>query len=199
VWRGKAEDWESPYVSASDGDYESDAEEPIQLLRTEDLPPRRYSPRLLPPRGERGDFGFRPTPPPPPPYPHHPRTYMGEHSSGPTPSLHQGQSWPASDRGGLLLLEGPLALSMEPDAMTDDEDDVHGMQLQPRASHWPRPSPLGGWTHPLPPRSRAVSPVFSARRTREFLSPKPTRAARFDFDAWGCDRASRSSLAIGFR
>ncbi|KAK3298119.1 uncharacterized protein B0H64DRAFT_370651 [Chaetomium fimeti] len=98
VWRGKAEDWESPYVSASDGDYESDAEEPIQLLRTEDLPPRRYSPRLLPPRGERGDFGFRPTPPPPPPYPHHPRTYMGEHSSGPAPSLHQGQSWPASDR-----------------------------------------------------------------------------------------------------
>ncbi|KAH6855341.1 hypothetical protein B0I37DRAFT_54334 [Chaetomium sp. MPI-CAGE-AT-0009] len=199
VWRGKAEDWESPYVSASDGDYESDAGEPIQLLRMEDLPSRRSSPRLLPPRGERKDFGFRPTPPPPPPYPRHPHGYMENPSSGPTPGLHQDQPWPASRRNGVLLLEGPLALTMEPDAMTDEEDDVHGMQLQSLASRWSRPGPPRGWTHPLSPRSRAVSPVFSATRTRECLSPKPTRAARFDFRAWGCDRASRSSLALGLR
>lgn len=194
VWRGKAEDWESPYVSASDGDYESDAGEPIQLLRTEDLPPRRSSPRLLPPRGERREFGFRPTPPPPPPYPRHHPAYTGGHSLGPSPD----QTWPASNRNGLLL-EEPLALTMEPDAMTENEDDVHGMQLQIRESGGSSPGPRRGWTHPLSPRSRAVSPVFSARRTREFLSPTPTRAARFDFDAWGCDRASRSSLALALR
>ncbi|KAH6628756.1 hypothetical protein F5144DRAFT_324045 [Chaetomium tenue] len=196
VWRGKAEDWESPYVSASDGDYESDAEEPIQLLRMEDLPPRRSSPRLLPPRGERREFGFRPTPPPPPPYPRHHPAYMAEDS------FHPDQTWPASNRDGLLLLEGPLALTMELDAMTDDEDDVHrqhGMQLQSRESSWSRPGPPKSWTYPLSPRPRAVSPVFSARRTREFLSPTPTRAARFDFDAWGCGRSSRSSLALALR
>lgn len=44
--------------------------------------------------------------------------------------------------------------------------------------------------YPLPP-------VFSARRTREFLSPKPRRAAdRFDFDTWG-QRGSTSMLALG--
>ena len=52
-------------------------------------------------------------------------------------------------------------------------------------------------------RHRSPSPVFSARKTREFLSPKPRRPATFDFDAWDRERASRSTLALdwslGFR
>ncbi|KAK4039566.1 hypothetical protein C8A01DRAFT_46977 [Parachaetomium inaequale] len=195
VWRGEAGDWESPYVSASDADLESDIEEPIRLLRMEDLPPRRSSPRLLPPRGERRDFGFQATNRPPPPS-HHPLKYTEEPFLGPVPGIYRHQTWANPTRKGFLLDE-PLALTMEPDAMTDDEDNVHGLQPLSRASPWLRPGPPRGWTQPLPPRSRAASPAFSARRTREFLSPKPTRAARFDFGAWGCDRASRSSLALG--
>ncbi|KAK4150959.1 hypothetical protein C8A00DRAFT_45752 [Chaetomidium leptoderma] len=200
VWRGEAEDWESPYASASDGDYESDLEEPIGLLRMEDVPPRRSSPRLFPPRGERRDFGFQATHHSPPAYPPHPSLYLDEPPAGPVSRIHRNPTWPTTTpaRNGLFLLDdggGPLALTMEPDAMTDEEDD----ECRPpsRASRWSRPGPSRGWTQPLPPRSRAVSPVFSARRTREFLSPRPTKAARFDFGAWGCDRASRSSLGLG--
>ncbi|EGS22657.1 uncharacterized protein CTHT_0011290 [Thermochaetoides thermophila DSM 1495] len=65
----------------------------------------------------------------------------------------------------------------------------------------PQPTPLRPpqtWTYP---RHRETSPApafFAARRTREFLAPKPRRAAeRFDFNAWGCDRASKSSLTLG--
>ncbi|KAK1830215.1 hypothetical protein QBC39DRAFT_115241 [Podospora conica] len=46
-------------------------------------------------------------------------------------------------------------------------------------------------------RPRSPSPVFSARKTKEFLSPKPRRPERFDYDAWGRERASRSMLALG--
>ena len=203
VWQGEAEDWESPYASASDGDYESDAEQPIGLLRMEDFPPRRSSPRLLPPRGERSDFSFQATKYPPSPDFHGPSTYNLE---DPAPHFlssiyDHNQTWPAPTRNGLFLLDGPpLLLTMEPSAMTDEEDVVPSMRPPSRASHWPRSrgGPTRGQARrPLPPRSRAVSPIFSARKTREFLSPKPTRAARFDFGAWGCDTGSRSSLGLG--
>ena len=54
-------------------------------------------------------------------------------------------------------------------------------------------------------RSRSRAPVttiiFSARKTREFLSPTPTRAGRgakrFDFEAWDRERRSRSMLDLG--
>jgi hypothetical protein len=198
VWRGQADDWESPYASASDDDFHPDIEEPIRLLRMEDLPPRRSSPRLLPPRGERRDFGLQPTNPSPPRYPYPPSTYTNEPVPGSHPGIHHNYTWPNPDGNGpLLLLDGPLTLTTEPDAMTDDEGD-HDFSPPSRASPWPRPGPPPrSWAPPLPPRSRAASPVFSARRTREFLSPRPTRAARFDFGAWGCDRASRSSLGLG--
>ena len=197
VWRGEAEDWESPYASGSDDDFDSEAEEPVGLLRMEDLPPRRSSPRLLPPRGERRDFGFQSTDRSHPSYFQHPSLYMEELSFGPVPGKYRSLTWPTPNRNGVLLLDAPPLLTMEPDAMTD-EDDVHPVRPPSRASRWSKPGPTRrNRTHPLPPRSRAVSPVFSARRTREFLSPKPTRAARFDFGAWGCDRASRSSLVLG--
>lgn len=196
VWRGEAGDWESPCASGTEDDFDSGAEEPVGLLRMEDLPPRRSSPRLLPPRGERRDFGFQAADNPHPPIFQHPSLYMEEPSLGPMPGKHRSQTWPAPFRNGVLLLDAPPLLTMEPDAMTD-EDDVHHMSPLSRASRWSKAGPARGWTYPLTPRSRAVSPVFSARRTREFLSPKPTRAARFDFSAWGCDRASRSSLALG--
>lgn len=225
VWRGRAEDWESPYVSGvdrdSDDDFNSDVDGGdgpdmnIRLLRLEDFPPRTSSPSLLPPLGaERRDFGFQArnrSPPPPPAY----GGYMRAHSPpAPCPGglLYRGQSWAGGN--GLLLLEGPPALTLEPTTMEEEEEEDAGEDfLRPPSrvsSRWSRPAgPSGstrGWTYPgpvtpvlppPPPRSRGASPVFAARRTREFLSPKPKRPARFDFGAWGCDRASRSSLALG--
>ena len=202
VWQGEAEDWESPYVSGSDGDYVSDAEPPIGLLRMEDFPPRRSSPRLLPPRGKRSDFGFQAAKYPPSPDFHGPSTYNLEDPAPHFLSSIYGhsQTWPIPIRNGLFLLDRPpLLLTMGPSAMTDEEDVVPDMRPPSRASHWPRSrgGPARGQARrPLPPRSRAVSPTFLARKTREFLSPKPTRAARFDFGAWGCDPGSRSSLGL---
>ncbi|KAK4125171.1 hypothetical protein N657DRAFT_357908 [Parathielavia appendiculata] len=58
VWRGQVDDWESPFASASDDDFDPDIEKPIRILRTENLPLRRFSPRLLPSRGQRRGSGF---------------------------------------------------------------------------------------------------------------------------------------------
>ncbi|KAL2198842.1 hypothetical protein P885DRAFT_32243 [Corynascus similis CBS 632.67] len=197
VWRGEAEDWESPYVSASEDDYEPEVlQEPIRLLRMEDLPPRRSSPRLLPPQGDRGDFGFQTGNHPPSPGPYRSPMHGEELSAGAVLGPYNSFEWTYPDRNGCLTLNQPLALTMEPDAMTDDEGNPYHTRPLSRASRWPRPGPPRGWTQPPPPRSCTVSPAFSARATREFHSPKPTRAERFDFGAWGCDRASRISLAL---
>lgn len=200
VWRGEAEDWESPYASASDADYESDVKEPMGLLHMEDLPSRRpSSPHLLPPRGERRDFGFQAVTIPPPLHPCHPSPNMDEQVVGFPSGVYRHRVWSAPTRNGHFILNGPLLLTMGEDAMTE-EDGVSDMLPSSRASRWSRGGALTGPIQPLRPLSRAVSPVFSARRTRDFLSPIPTRTARFDFGAWGCDRASRSSLRpVGLR
>jgi hypothetical protein len=184
----------------------------------DDLPSRRSSPRLLPPRGERRDFGFHATNHFPPAYPDHPPFYPDDPPTDPFSDAYRTETWPttAQQSNGLFLPDGPPGLlTTEPDAMTDDEVSPNMLVRRPssRASRWSHHGRGGGrgggggggagWTHPhhpLPlraPRSRAVSPVFSARRTREFLSPRPRRAARFDFGAWGVERASRSSLGLG--
>ncbi|KAK0612376.1 hypothetical protein B0T17DRAFT_405102 [Bombardia bombarda] len=79
----------------------------------------------------------------------------------------------------------------------------------PPARRWTWDYTSGGGFPPpqvpsAPPTSRPVSPVYSSfssasmRRTREqLLSPTPTRAARFDFDAWGRERGSQSALSLG--
>jgi hypothetical protein len=195
VWCGRPEDWESPYVSGIGSDcdgYDSGVDEPMRLLRPEDLPPRTSSPCLLPPRGERRDFGFQVMSRSPPPF-----RYARDPSPAPCASLYRNRAWRGP--GQFLLLEGPPVLTTEADVMGEEELD--DFRAPSRASRWSKPGSSRGWTDPGPPRplsrSRAVSPIFSARKTREFLSPKPTRAARFDFGAWGCDRASRSSLALG--
>ncbi|AEO61098.1 hypothetical protein MYCTH_2310964 [Thermothelomyces thermophilus ATCC 42464] len=204
VWRGDTDDWESPYTSASEGDHEAGIEEPIRLLRMEDQPPRSSSPRLLPPQGDRGEFEFQALNRPFPSNPYQSynpsTTHTEERCAGAILAPCRSPAWVYRSANRILLHddeEQPLALTMEPDVMTDDEGNTHDLRPQSRASRWPRPGPLRGWTQPLPPRSRTALPVFSAREAREFLSPKPTRAERFDFGAWGCDRASRSSLAPG--
>ncbi|KAK4102830.1 hypothetical protein N658DRAFT_325994 [Parathielavia hyrcaniae] len=91
VWRGVADDWESPYQSASDDGFNPDAgEEPITLLRTVDLPPRRSSPRLLPPRRHRRDVGFHATSSSPHPYSYPPSSYADQRPRG-YPSIHPNQ------------------------------------------------------------------------------------------------------------
>ena len=193
VWQGQPEDWESPYASGDDGFGGSDIEKPIGLLRLDGMPARTSSPSLLPPHGERRDFGFQPPSRPGPPS-YAPSQYPREPSPGPgppCPRVHRSQTW--GEPHALFLLDGPPVLTMEPEMVDDEEDGHDNTQLSP----WTQP--VRGQTYPAPSalRSRGVSPVFSARRTREFLSPKPTRAALFDFGAWGCDRRSRTSLAMG--
>lgn len=68
VWRGRAEDWESPYASGSDdelNDYDVESPRPARFLplRVQDLPSRAASPPSLlpPPRGQRSDFAFQTT------------------------------------------------------------------------------------------------------------------------------------------
>ncbi|KAK3898040.1 hypothetical protein C8A05DRAFT_38387 [Staphylotrichum tortipilum] len=194
VWQGESGEWESPYASASEDDLDSGVDEPIGLLRMDDLPARGSSPRLLPPRGGREDFGFQAANQPLPSHTYRPSIYLEE-----PPSRGYRDLWPAPLRTGLLVLEAPPASTTEPDVMTDNEDLPDGvrgphswvLQLAPPRHRLNNP-------HLPPPRSRAVSPVFSARKTREFLSPRPTRAARFDFDAWGCERGSASSISLGW-
>lgn len=188
VWQGDAGEWESPYASVSEDDLDSGIDEPIGLLRMDDLPGRRSSPRLLPPRGGRENFGFQAANQPPPALP----------SMHPSPDISRDHLWPLAAWTGLLLLEAPPAPSTDRDVTSDDDGGPYtprGPPFLPPRPAPPRHSPNN--PHHPPPRSRAVSPVFSARRTREFLSPRPTRAARFDFGAWGCDRGSASSVALG--
>lgn len=226
VWRGQAEDWESPYVSVNESDFESDTERRPRFPRMEDLPSRRPSPRTLPPRGDARDFGFRARNHSPPAYPRH--RHHNNHSSAYTdePGFDPSRClpWPASKRDGVIFLDEqhPLpALTTEPVAMWADNDDgdyadsedeggaPNPQRLPPPPSSFSSSSRRGASRlllpspHPPSTRSRAAvsPPVFAARQTREFLSPKPTRAmpARFDFDAWGCGRRSRNELALVLR
>ncbi|KAK0665752.1 hypothetical protein QBC41DRAFT_10514 [Cercophora samala] len=215
IWRGRASDWESPYPS--DNEIFSDDEDemghhkqpfhhggPSRLLLLDSSPPRESSPSLLPPHGARSHFGLVPMGRPPAPTPR-------SRSPAPFPGPRLGRTWAGHSSSnmanGFLLLEaGPL--TMEPEMMDGNEEEE--MFSQGAASCTQR-----GWTHPMvkpvsePPRpSRSVvlrrrsmspgePPIFCARKTKEMLSPTPVRAARFDFEGWGRDRSSRSSLGLG--
>ncbi|KAK4184581.1 hypothetical protein QBC35DRAFT_525433 [Podospora australis] len=207
IWRGRASDWESPYPS--DDEFWSDNEDdrgPSRML-LEGMPPphREPTPNMLPPRGHRSHFGFAPMVRPPP-------VTVRAPSPAPCPWPRRGRTWAGESNmaNGFFLLEAPL--TAEPVMMMDEAEEDMGLSVAPsRVSR-------AGWTYPLvryctqdqyipappPPShrrprspSRAPSPpIFVARKTKEFLSPVPTRVARFDFDAWGRDRASKSSLAL---
>ncbi|KAK4143516.1 uncharacterized protein C8A04DRAFT_12252 [Dichotomopilus funicola] len=209
VWRGKADDWESPYVSVNESDFESDTEKRRRFPRMEDLPSRRPSPRTLPPRGDARDFGFRARNHSPPAYRHRP--HYNNHSSAYTdePGFDASRTlpWAASKRDGIIFLDEqhPLpALTMEPAPMwgDDDEDDYADSEHEGDAPNPRRlPPPPSSFSSSTQSRGPVLPPVFSARETREFLSPKPTRAvpARFDFDAWGCGWGSRNELELVLR
>ncbi|KAL2121772.1 hypothetical protein VTJ04DRAFT_2227 [Mycothermus thermophilus] len=214
VWRGHAADWESPYVSPGtdsdldDSDLDDDGQ-PARLLGMDDVSSRSESPRLLPARGDRSEVSVRARD-----HYHLPPTTCTDNLPLPPTSVQRSQTWPAPPHHHHhypYVLDNGLAqpLTAEPDAMTDDGPAAGALiprRPSSRASSlWPSgpgqsgqdPSPSRfrrSVTHPLSThgsRAAAVTssaPVFAARRTREFLSPRPTRAAeaRFDFRAWEC-------------
>ncbi|KAK4674522.1 hypothetical protein QC763_121320 [Podospora pseudopauciseta] len=215
IWRGRASDWESPYPS--DNEIYSDDDDdmghhsrpfhhggPSRLLLLDSCPPRETSPSLLPPHGARSHFGLAPMGRPPAPT-------TRSRSPAPFPGPRLGRTWAGHSSSntvnGFLLLEaGPLM--MEPEMMDEDEE---GEEMFPQGTD----PAHRGWTYPMvspvlePPRlSRSVvlrrrsmapdePPIFCARKTKEMLSPTPVRATRFDFEGWGRDRSSRSSLGLG--
>ncbi|KAL1835927.1 hypothetical protein VTJ49DRAFT_5863 [Mycothermus thermophilus] len=191
VWRGQDADWESPYVSrGSEDELDSDLDEPVRLLRNDDIPSRTSSPRLLPPRGERSEFGFQGRRE----YLSSPSTYTDDLPNPFTPTFQRTKTWPTTSTTPdthLLLDHAPPTLTADPDAMLPDNDAAalvprspsrassclsSSTRLRLRPSPGPAgPSPSRGWTHPQPQphlpltRSRAVSPpmtVISVRRTR---------------------------------
>ncbi|SPQ19802.1 650df71f-6040-4597-be66-0158fbacda28 [Thermothielavioides terrestris] len=207
VWRGAAEDWESPYASASDDSDDSDVDEPI------------INPRRTTHLARRPDHSLSPV------------QDMIHHPPWPTtdtrllllPLLDDGTVDPAP----------PDAMTDDDEAGAQHYYSSYCARRPPSRASGPRPTPAtpaptttrtrlrlrlmppterggsrgsrgggggggsggggGCWTtttaatYPLllPPPDRVSPPVFAARRTREFLAPTPTRPARFDFGAWG--------------
>ncbi|KAK4200113.1 hypothetical protein QBC40DRAFT_201185 [Triangularia verruculosa] len=214
IWRGRASDWESPY--ASDNDIYSDDDDdmghhqasfhhggPSNLMLLDSSSPREASPSLLPPQGARNHFGLIPLRRPPAPT-------TRSRSPAPFPGPRLGRTWAGHSSSnmanGFLLLEaGPLML--EPEMMDDNEgEEMVSQGAAPSQREWTYPTVNPVSEPPGPSRSvvlrrRSMSPgeppIFCARKTKELLSPVPVRAARFDFDAWGKDRNSRSSLGPG--
>lgn len=220
IWRGRPEDWESPYSSSEDDDdfMPNFDGEPVPFLKQLALEES--------PAGYRGSnascFSGRSRS-----RPRHPQQQDAEFShpgaAGVVGFLRRFDT-PAGFDGydGLVRCESP-------DRTDDNEIGERGGRVildvtttrggrgisRPR-SRWtvmaPRDReledpPVRRWTFDGPTtdsrcgvsgkRPRSPSPVFSARKTREFLSPKPRRPERFDYDAWGRERASRSMLALG--
>ncbi|KAK1758307.1 hypothetical protein QBC47DRAFT_458462 [Echria macrotheca] len=200
VWRGRPEDWESPYASSSDDDEgltsDLDGERiPARMQLLEGSPPKRDGSVFS--RKSRGmDMGAY--------------AASGFLRRSDVAAQMQMDDWErcASPEG---LEDGPEVLGMRPRGVSRARsrwtmvaygagDFAGGREPSPE------PAPQRRWTYDSTfgverarprSRSRGSPPVFSARKTREFLSPKPVRAARFDFDAWGRERASRSMLALG--
>ncbi|KAK3337552.1 hypothetical protein B0T19DRAFT_78446 [Cercophora scortea] len=205
IWRGRPEDWESPY---SESEFESDESDddgaaPLRLLEGSP-PPRRVSPsafslsRAGRSRSRSRGLGMG----------------MGEMDVGflRGTEVERGYAARTTSRdghhqddfgfggGGYLLEPPPREPSLAPSTRSRWTVRRYSFpESEPAAPPPPPPPP----PPPAPPtmrggggRRRAMSPLYSAaRRTREFLSPVPTRAARFDFDAWGCARGSFGELA----
>ncbi|KAK3364476.1 hypothetical protein B0T25DRAFT_563495 [Lasiosphaeria hispida] len=192
IWRGRPEDWESPYASsdASHSDFDDDRPPVLRLLEGSPTRRRRGGSTTRRSVFSVGAGSRRGT---------EVRVTLGREEGlvldvstrrGRAPSVARSR-W-----GGESGYRGFFG----------GEEEIYE---EPEEVEMPLPPPMGGvrgmsparrWTvecgFPDAPRSRGVSPVFSARRTREFLSPKPTRAARFDFDAWGKEHGSRSALTL---
>ncbi|KAK5656564.1 hypothetical protein OQA88_4543 [Cercophora sp. LCS_1] len=192
IWRGRPEDWESPYSSSDEDGYGSGLDgERIPGLMLLEGSPRRRDPSVAASLFSR-------------------RSRDTRHESG------------FLRRPDLAAPVAAWERCASPERMDDEVLEVvleTGRQRAPsRArstrSRWTMMEYRGGAEEPegpemeLPPsrrwtydvtlvgREKEPEPVFSARKTREFLSPKPKRAATFDFDAWGT-KGSRSMLALG--
>jgi hypothetical protein len=200
VWRGRAEDWESPYVSAvddDDDDYDSEVEEPVRLLSLDDLPPRTSSPHLLPPRGERrGNFGFQSdTRSPPPRYHHHHHHRLSVYGRGLSSGactirgISYNHTWDDDDDDDddltgsnqalpLLLLDAPRTSTPEPDAMTDEEDksnNNNNTQPRSRAPRWSNSRHV--WDDG-PPHLPPAAVARGADRGRPFTHPLALQRSR---------------------
>ncbi|KAK0753661.1 hypothetical protein B0T18DRAFT_20673 [Schizothecium vesticola] len=220
IWRGRPEDWESPYSSSDDeNDFMPNLDgEPVPFLKQLALEES--------PAGYHGSNAscFSGRPRSRSRHPHQQDAEFPHHGAlGVVGFLRRFDAAAGFDGfDGLVRCESP--------DLTDDNDvgepgeriflDVittRGGRAASRArSRWtvmaPRERelddpPVRRWTFDGPTndsrcgasvkRPRSPSPVFSARKTREFLSPRPRRPERFDYDAWGRERASRSMLALG--
>lgn len=220
IWRGRPEDWESPYSSSEDDD------DFMPNLDGEPVPFLKQLALEESPAGYRGSSAscFSGRSRSRSRHPHPQDAELSLHAAlGVVGFLRRFDA--SADFGGY---DG-LARCESPDRTDDNDVGERGGRVfldvtttrggrgvsRPR-SRWtvmaPREReledpPVRRWTVDGPTndgrfgvsgkRPRSPSPVFSARKTREFLSPKPRRPERFDYDAWGRERASRSMLALG--
>jgi len=220
VWRGRPEDWESPYSSSdSDSDYNSDLDgERVPAMKLIEGEP-------APRRGGRDSSVSG--------------SYCSRREASVAPSR---AAWMQRSAGFLKWSDAAASVNApvaawercaSPERIADnDYDDEEALGgSRPRAvskarSRWtmmeyqgrersPTPPPTRRWTFDASQNHRNTcadqvadrynrgrsrerpSPIFSARKTREFLSPKPKRATKFDFDTWGRERGSRSMLNLG--
>lgn len=220
IWRGRPEDWESPYSSSEDDD------DFMPNLDGEPVPFLKQLALEESPAGYRGSNAscFSGRSRSRSRHPHQQDAEFSHHGAvGVVGFLTRFDASAGFDGcDGLVRCESP--------GRTDDNDfgerggriflDVTttrgGRAASRPRSRWtvmaPREReledpPVRRWTVDGPTndsrfgvsgkRPRSPSPVFSARKTREFLSPKPRRPERFDYDGWGRERASRSMLALG--
>ncbi|KAK0655143.1 hypothetical protein B0T16DRAFT_396262 [Cercophora newfieldiana] len=201
IWRGRPEDWESPYSSSED-EYASDLDgERAPAMRMIEGSPQRSGRELSV------------------------ASYYSRRERDPSTARARVQR-PMEAAAGFLrrsdattMVPAAWERCESPERMAEDDEmrlEVSRRRGVSRArSRWTMAEYGGGRGRspsPAPPvrrwtvdtsgfrgrsKSRGREPVFSARKTREFLSPKPKRAEKFDFDAWGRERASRSMLALG--
>ncbi len=136
---------------------------------------RRSSPRLLPPRGGRENFGFQaaPHPPPPPQHTHRPSIYIEDPLST--------NLWPSLS----ARPPPPQSPAHHSNTLTNNNDDIPDEQ-----THLAAPSNSPGretssttrtTTSPTTTAAvpRCLSPFLGAE-DEEFLSPRPTRAAALE-------------------
>ncbi|KAK3695634.1 hypothetical protein B0T22DRAFT_113622 [Podospora appendiculata] len=198
IWRGRPEDWESPYSSEFESEDDDDFAPPRMRL-LEGTPPHEASPSVFsrPSRSRsRGGMGMRMG-----------VGFLREASPLPTrrqsTRSHDEYTHDGFSAGGNGFLIEPPPPPREPSLAPSTRS-----RWTVRRYSFPESEPAAPPPPPPPPMMRgggggggyrrAMSPVYSAaRRTREFLSPVPMRAARFDFDAWGCARGSFGELGVG--
>ncbi|KAK4160789.1 hypothetical protein QBC43DRAFT_269968 [Cladorrhinum sp. PSN259] len=188
VWRGRAEDWESPYPSDNEHEYsDDDRHRPCaelygpngQLLLPAAGGMRSGTPSLMPvpPQGARSQFGFAPS---------GVTRRSSQGSRGPGEGRRLGgrgytapaktRTWPGVVNGSGRRVHGVFLM---------DEDGGREMVEEPQEDMGNSRWPLVRVPTARPPTGSAL---FSARGSKEFLSPQPVRVDRFDCDVWGRSR-----------